>query len=155
MTSSTDETREKLLRHVRKHRGEIEDGVCRLYLSSALTNRYVLHPRKLKEIAKDDIDRFMDFLDSADEQKAADCGRERARAGLSHKVFVDMCTILRIHALRSADQQNYPALEMTISLIDTFASARIAGYIEQFEIQLLDDQEKMRIALARAEQDIP
>jgi hypothetical protein len=155
LNASTDGTKEELLRYVREHRGEIEEEVYELYLSSAFTNRYVLHPRKLKEIAKDDIDQFIGFLDSLDEQKAVNCGNQRARAGLSHKAFVNMGTILRIHALRSADQQNCSALETAITLVDTYVHACIAGYIEQLEIQLLDDQEKMRIALARAERGIP
>jgi hypothetical protein len=42
---------------------------------------------------------------------------------------------------------------MTISLIDAFANARTAGFIEQLEILLLEDQEKMRIAVEKAEQN--
>jgi hypothetical protein len=152
LKSSADGSLEELLKCLREHRKNLEDELGGLYLSYALTNRYVLHPARLKEIARDDVDQYLSFLDSSNEQEAIESGKTRASEGLSLNVFIKMGSLLRLHTLRQIDQQNQPILESTISLIDTFMSARILGYFEQFEVQLLDDQEKMRIALARAEQ---
>jgi hypothetical protein len=146
-----DDSSGTILRGIRDNKTEIEDELGEVYLSAALENRYVLHPRRLREIAKDDIEQFLEFLHSENEQKAKQMGRDRARVGLGHNAFVKMGTILRLQGLIHADPKDFAALKEAITLIDSFLNCCVAGYVEQLEQQLLEDQEKLRIALDRVQ----
>ena len=137
---------------IQQHQMTMREEIANIYRLHVLENRYVLHPRKLDEIAIDDIKQFIGFLNSEDEELALDHGRSRAKIGLSHRALLKMGTYLRSFCSRYTGNQIDEEINTLFIAMDTFLNGSISGYIENMEIILLDDQEKIKRALIKAQQ---
>jgi two-component system cell cycle sensor histidine kinase/response regulator CckA len=140
----------RLLKVVAAHAGELETELSQLYRKSAFDNRYTLHPRRLKELGPETIELFRRFLDSNDSRSVRLEGQKRALEGLHQRPLLETGAVLRrflVQSLPSADRQLLPSL---IQTIDVFMTSLIDGYVDTREVQILGDQQQLRVALSTA-----
>ena len=137
---------------VQENQMTIEEEIINIYRLHVLENRYVLHPRKLEEIAKDDIKQLIGFLNSENEEIAFDHGRSRAKIVLSHNALLKMGTYMRSFCFQYTGNQRAEEASILLNAIDKFLTISTSGYIENLETLLLEDQGKIKRALAKAQQ---
>jgi two-component system cell cycle sensor histidine kinase/response regulator CckA len=140
----------KLIRITKEHENELKEVLNREYANRIFENRYTLHPRRLRELGEEDLRSFIQFLGSQDRAVSTELGKKRAEEGLSNGVVVSICTILRENYTDILLQDTNHLLPAALQYIDTHYSAVLAGYIEEREAQILNDQEQMRLALSTA-----
>jgi putative methionine-R-sulfoxide reductase with GAF domain len=110
--------------------------------ATAFSNRFLLPPRRLPQIAKAEADAFLDFLETGDADRIREQGVKRAEEGLGEQAMLRLGTTLgqfcRDHladeALRAAD---------------VYVDTLLEGFMEGREALVLREQEQIRRALQR------
>ena len=85
----------KLLEILSSKESEIERVIIDTLLSTAFKNKYTLHPRKIRQIGKLEIQNLKEFLAGADEEQTYARGKDLAKTGLSWQSVLAVGTTLR------------------------------------------------------------
>ena len=133
-----------------EHAGELVDLIGSEYTNHIFENRYTLHPRRLRELAEEDLKSFIQYLGSLDQALSTELGKRRAREGLNHGVVVAIGTIFRKKYTDILLQNNNQLLPFALQYLDTYHNSVLDGFIAEREAQILKDQEQMRLALSTA-----
>ncbi|HUT64124.1 MAG TPA: PAS domain-containing protein, partial [Anaerolineae bacterium] len=133
-----------------ENRSEIIDKIHQTFLSSAYENRFILHPRRLKELGPEEVERFIKFLQSLDTSQVIKSGNERAREGLGEKPFLLIGTMLHQFFFDNIKPQDFEVVKTAIKTIDAYVNSYIFGYMSAREHQTLKEQEQLRKALSTA-----
>jgi signal transduction histidine kinase/CheY-like chemotaxis protein len=110
--------------------------------ATAFSNRFLLPPRRLPQIAKAETDAFLDFLKTGDADRIREQGVKRAEEGLGERAILRLGTTLRQFC---RDYQAGEALRAS----DVYADALLEGFMEGREAIVLREQEQIRRALQR------
>ena len=65
-----------------ENRTQLIEQVHETFLSLAYENRFTLHPRRLKELGSEEVERFIAFLRNPDPENVIKGGNDRAFEGL-------------------------------------------------------------------------
>jgi signal transduction histidine kinase/CheY-like chemotaxis protein len=110
--------------------------------ATAFSNRFLLPPRRLPQIAKAETDAFLYFLKTGDADRVREQGVKRAEEGLGEQAMLRLGTTLRQFC---RDYQVGEALRAA----DVYADALLEGFMEGREAIVLREQEQIRRALQR------
>ncbi|TEU14370.1 MAG: GAF domain-containing protein [Anaerolineales bacterium] len=110
--------------------------------ATAFSNRFLLPPRRLPQIAKAEADAFLDFLKTGDADRIRQQGVKRAEEGLGEQA------ILRLGTTLGQFCRDYLADE-ALRAADVYADALLEGFMEGREAVILREQEQIRRALQR------
>jgi len=110
--------------------------------ATAFSNRFLLPPHRLPQIAKAETDAFLDFLKTGDANRIRKQGVKRAEEGLGEQ------TILRLGTTFRQFCRDYLADE-ALRAADVYADALLDGFMEGREAIVLREQEQIRRALQR------
>jgi len=110
--------------------------------ATAFSNRFLLSPRRLPQIAKAETDAFLDFLKTGDADRIRAQGVKRAEEGLGERAMLRLGTTLRQFC------RDYQAGE-ALRAADVYADALLEGFMEGREAIVLREQEQIRRALQR------
>jgi PAS domain S-box-containing protein len=110
--------------------------------ATAFSNRFLLPPRRLPQIAKAEADAFGDFLKTGDIDKIREQGAKRTEEGLGEQAMLRLGTTLRQFC------RDYLADE-ALQAADVYADALLDGFMEGREAVVLREQEQIRGALQR------
>ncbi|MDH4135530.1 MAG: GAF domain-containing protein [Anaerolineae bacterium] len=121
---------------------ELSGRLQEILQATAFSNRFLLPPHRLPQIAKAEADAFLDFLETGDADRIREQGVKRAEEGLGEQAILRLGTTLgqfcRDHladeALRAAD---------------VYADALLGGFMRGREAIVLREQEQIRRALQR------
>ncbi|HID62552.1 MAG TPA: hypothetical protein EYP49_07400 [Anaerolineae bacterium] len=115
--------------------------------TTALSNRLLIAPRRLEEIAQEEVEAFLHFLETADEEEARQRGARRASEGLGEHPILAMTEALR----QSCWMMNLEMEELRIALEATgrYITAFLAGYMSGREKEIMKEQERTRHAFRR------
>jgi hypothetical protein len=146
------ETTKALTQFLQEQSITITEEIAHIYRLHALENRYVLHPRKLDEIAMDDVEQIISFFDSCDEAIALRHGQSRAKIGLNHRALLKTGAYLRSCCFHYARNTSARDMYTLLDVTEKFLNSSISGYIENLKRILLEDQERIARALVKAQQ---
>ncbi|MBC7225970.1 MAG: GAF domain-containing protein [Thermoflexales bacterium] len=127
-----------------------EELVARLWESlqaTLFTNRVTIRPAHLRQIAQEEAEAFLAFLEDGDLAPVRERGARRLRDGLSERAVLDLATTLRLFC---AAHLTSDLLLEGLRATDTYTAAFMEGYLGAREALVLEEQEKIRTALERA-----
>jgi two-component system cell cycle sensor histidine kinase/response regulator CckA len=133
------------------------DKLIRLFseslLANAFNNRFTLHPRRFAEMAVEEADAFLGFLDSRDSSQVFGRGLSLARQGMGEKSLLSLMSSLRIFCREELAERNREIIDAVRDAIEIYSSSLLLGFIDARESQVLTDQEELRRALSTALQE--
>jgi len=131
------------------HKKELIALLEKTLKSGAFGNRYILHPRRLKEMGKEEYVHLINYLNNHDVQKVEKIGQLRASEGLGEQTILSIGTLFRRY-IGINGGFDIPSFESGITVIDMYINAYCKGYMKARESQILKDQEQLRVALSKA-----
>jgi hypothetical protein len=140
----------EVLRTVRQHQKQVYDRLRTMLREAPFSNRLLIAPRRLDEIAQNVAAAFLLFLESEDETAVAHDARNLAREGLGFRSIVMMTEALH----RVCWDILYPEYEAIPALLDAtgrYGVALLEAYMDEREKDLLKEQERTQQALYRAQ----
>jgi two-component system cell cycle sensor histidine kinase/response regulator CckA len=140
----------KLAGFLRARSQSISRDISEAYARHIFKNRYVLHPRRLEELGGEELDRFLAFLLSGEEQETRSLGAKRAAEGLSHRSILSLFAVLEDSFLLPISKEDPSSLRVAEQCLQAYRSAYLDGYIQAREEEILKDQEQLRVALSTA-----
>jgi uncharacterized membrane protein YccC len=109
-----------------------------------MSNRLLISPRRLEEIAQEEVEAFLDFLDTGDEEETRQRGARRASEGLGERSTLAMTEALRRACwMANLDRE---ALRVALEASGRYVNAFLEGYISGREEEILKEQERTRHA---------
>jgi len=112
-----------------------------------MSNRMLISPRRLEEIAQEEVETFLHFLETADEEETRQRGARRASEGLGERSALAMTEALR-RACWMADLDR-EALRVAFEASGRYVNAFLEGYMSGREEGILKEQERTRHAFQR------
>ena len=112
-----------------------------------MSNRLLISPRRLEEIAQEEVETFLHFLETADEEETRQRGAHRASEGLGEGSALAMTETLR-RACWMADLDR-EALRVAFEASGRYVNAFLEGYMRGREEEILKEQERTRHAFQR------
>jgi len=123
-------------------RDELIDRLREVMEATAFSNRFLLSPRRLPQIAQAEADAFLDFLKTGDADRIREQGVKRAEEGLGERAMLRLGTTLRQFCRdKLADE--------ALRAADVYTNALLEGFMEGREAIVLREQEQIRVALQR------
>jgi len=112
-----------------------------------MSNRLLISPRRLEEIAQEEVEAFLHFLDTGDEEETCQRGARRASEGLGERSALAMTEALR----RACWMANLDgeALRVALEASGRYVNAFLEGYMSGREEEILKEQERTRHAFQR------
>ena len=112
-----------------------------------MTNRLLISPRGLEEIAQEEVEAFLHFLETGDEKETRQRGVRRAWEGLGERSALAMTEALRRACwMANLDQE---ALRVALEASGRYVNAFLEGYMSGREEEILKEQERTRHAFQR------
>jgi GAF domain-containing protein len=121
---------------------ELLDRLQEALEATAFSNRFLLPPHRLPQIAQAEADAFLDFLKTGDADRIRAQGVKRAEEGLGEQAMLRLGTTLRQFC------RDYLTDE-ALRAADVYADALLEGFMEGHEALVLREQEQIRRALQR------
>ena len=150
LSEFTRKQKEDFLHLLVKGQSKLVETVIKTLISKAFENRYTLHPRRLKEVASEEVEFFINYFSTPDSQTVIDHGEKRALDGLGERPLLALCTDLRQFSLEISKDYNYESIQYVTETIDCYVEAYLYGYMTERTNQTLKDQEQLRVALSKA-----
>jgi hypothetical protein len=134
---------------MRTHQAALVDALHSALRESAFDNHFSLHPRRLEQIGARQAGLFVDFMDSAERSAVFEEGRELAREGLGEKTVLRVASLL-LHFCMKQFASAPDLLAETVDKADGYSSALLEGFMKGREDHILQEQEKLHLAYAKA-----
>jgi GAF domain-containing protein len=123
-------------------RDELIDRLREALGATAFSNRFLLSPRRLPQIAKAEADAFLDFLKTGDADRIRKQGVKRAEEGLGERSTLRLGTALgQFCRDKLADK--------ALRAADVYTNALLEGFMEGREAIVLREQEQIQRALQK------
>ncbi|MFB0537079.1 MAG: hypothetical protein ACETWR_19125 [Anaerolineae bacterium] len=112
-----------------------------------MSNRLLISPSRLKEMAQEEVETFLHFLETGDEEETRQRGAHRASEGLGERSALAMTEALR----RACWMANLDgeALRVALETSGRYVNAFLEGYMSGREEEILKEQERTRHAFQR------
>jgi len=133
-----------------KTKSELIEEVAKTLTSRAFENRYTLHPRRLKEIASEEVEIFINFFSTRDTEAIIEHGKKRSIEGLGERPLLALFKIYQECSLALSKDHNYDSLHYASETVCSFMETYLHGYMTERIKQTLTDQEQLRRALSTA-----
>jgi len=112
-----------------------------------MSNRLLISPRRLEEIAQEEVEAFLHFLETGDEKETCQRGVRRASEGLGERSALAMTEALRRACwMANLDRE---ALGVALEASGRYVNAFLEGYMSGREEEILKEQERTRHAFQR------
>jgi hypothetical protein len=112
-----------------------------------MSNRLLISPHRLGEIAQEEVEALLHFLEIGDEEETRQRGARRASEGLGQRSALAMTEALR-RACWMADLDR-EALRVILEASGRHVNAFLEGYMSRREKEILREQERTRHAFQR------
>jgi len=112
-----------------------------------MSNRLLISPSRLEEIAQEEVEAFLHFLETGDEEEARQRGVRRASEGLGERSSLTMTEALRGACwMANLDGE---VLRVALGASGRYVNAFLEGYMGGREEEILKEQERTRHAFQR------
>jgi len=133
-----------------KRQSELVEEVSKTLISKVFENRYTLHPRRLKDIASEEVEIFINFFSTRDTEAIIEHGKKRSVEGLGERPLLALFKIYQKCSLAISKDHNYDSLHYALETVGSFMETYLHGYMTERIKQTLTDQEQLRRALSTA-----
>jgi hypothetical protein len=133
--------------HLISQKAAITSDLHQTLQATALSNRLLIAPRRLEEIAQEEVKALLHFLERGDEEETRQRGTRRASEGLGERSALAITEALR-RACWMADLDR-EALRVALELSGRYVNAFLEGYMSGREKEILKVQERTRHAFQR------
>ena len=133
-----------------KTKSELIEEVAKTLISRAFENRYTLHPRRLKKLASEEVEIFINFFSTRDTEAIIEHGKKRSIEGLGERPLLALFRIFQKCSLAISKDHNYDSLHYASETVGSFMETYLHGYMTERIKQTLTDQEQLRRALSTA-----
>jgi hypothetical protein len=113
----------------------------------ALSNRLLIAPRRLEEIAQEEVEAFLHFLEMGNEDETRRRGARRASEGLGERSALAMTEALRRACWTPNLEQE--TLRVALEASGRYVNALLEGYMSGQKEEILKEQERTRHAFQR------
>jgi hypothetical protein len=135
----------KLAQQVEICRADLVGSYLGVLRETLFSNRAEVRPSMLKQIAADEAEMFLAFLNQP-AFSAAEHGSQLYRTGLSERVILRLGHVTRLFFLANLESnQITPMLET----VDAYQEAVIHGFVQELEKYYLSEVERTRNTLQR------
>ena len=136
---------EQAARWLYARRAQLEAAYLAALRAALFANRPEIRPSLLAQIARDELDFLLQYLDSPAPTRAAEHGRRLCQRGLGDE------SLLRLGAATRTLCQDLPAglRPAALALAETYHCEVMRGFIAAQRAQILEEQERIRVALQR------
>ncbi|MCS7177773.1 MAG: GAF domain-containing protein [Anaerolineae bacterium] len=128
-------------------REELERRLWESLQATLFTNRVTIRPAHLGQMAREETEAFLAFLQDGNLTPIRERGAQRLRDGLGEKAVLDLATALRLFC---AAHLTGDRLVEGLRVADAYMGAFLEGYLEAREAMILEEQEGLRAAFERA-----
>jgi hypothetical protein len=111
------------------------------------SNRMHVAPRRIRQVADDEVAALMSLFSSRDAQPIEARGAHLLRQGLGHQSIIQLTSALRKCAPELTDHPTSP--DTAIQLLETYTSALLTGYFAAHEEELRHEQQLTHEAYVR------
>ena len=121
--------------------------------ATGLSNRLLISPGRLAEIAQEQVEAFLGFLETGDEEEIRQRGACRASEGLGEGSVLAMTEALRRACWTSnpgKEALDREALDVALEASGRYVNAFLEGYMSGRQEEILREQERTRSAFQRA-----
>jgi len=112
-----------------------------------MSNRLLISPRRLEEIAQEEVEAFLHFLEAGNEKETRQRGARRASEGLGERSALAMTEALRWACWMA--NLGREALRVALEASGRYVNAFLEGYMSGREGEILKEQERTRHAFQR------
>lgn len=133
-----------------KQRTQLIQQVQEALTSLIFENRYTLHPRRIPELCREDVEAFFTFLQRFEEQEVLALGARRAEEGLGERILLVMGNVFRQYVLNHLSVFRSKAVTASIKVVDQYMALYLEGYLTALRDKTLMEQEQLRKALSTA-----
>ena len=113
-----------------------------------MSNRLLISPSRLGEIAQEEVEAFLHFLETGDDEEARQWGARRASEGLGARSALTMTEALRRACWMETPSRE--ALRVALEASGRYVNAFLEGYMSGRQAEILREQERTRSAFQRA-----
>jgi len=128
---------------------DLQSATWRILQDLTYENRYTLHPRLLKSVANEEVDFFLEIIQSHNIELIREHGAERAFQGLSEMAILQIIALFR-KTLLEISSSEVELLRYGLSVIDEYSEHYLTQFLRTTQQEILEDQEELRQALADA-----
>jgi hypothetical protein len=115
--------------------------------ATALSNRLLIAPRRLEEIAQEETEALLHFLETGEEEGTRQRGARRASEGLGERSALAMTEALRRACwMSNLDRE---ALHLALEASGRYVNAFLEGYMSGRQEEILKEQERTRHVFQR------
>jgi PAS domain S-box-containing protein len=139
-----------ILEILEKSRDELVDRVRKSLLQNVFENRFTLHPRRIQELSHQEIERLTNFLNTLRIEQAIERGKMLNNEGIGKGSLQLIGRVLRQFIFERMKDRPNTYLLTANKILDLYSDQCFFGYMEEWEQQILRDQEQLRRALSTA-----
>ena len=133
-----------------EHHSQLVDAIQNTVLSLAFDNHHSLHPRRIKELAREMTEYFLAFAKGQPEVAAHDYGRNLLLEGLGARTLLAIGRELQQFCWSSLAEHDIEILNGGLNAAMNYQEQLLTGYLEEREAGILQKQEQLRRALSAA-----
>jgi hypothetical protein len=116
--------------------------------ASLYSNRMLVAPRRIREVAQEETQSLLDFFVVRDRSAALERGARLAQEGLGQRSVISMMSALRLAGWEIARRQTR-MMEM-VTAVEAYTEALLEGYMAAFEEDLRREQQRTHEAYVRS-----
>jgi two-component system cell cycle sensor histidine kinase/response regulator CckA len=129
---------------------ELVDRIRKSLLLNVFENRFTLHPRRIQELSRQEVERLINFLKTLRIEQAIDRGKKLNNEGIGKGSLQLIGRVLRQFIFEQLKDKPNTHLLTANKILDLYSDQCFFGYMEEWEHQILHDQEQLRRALSTA-----
>lgn len=115
---------------------------------SMYANRMLVAPRRINEVAKEEVGSLVHFLERHEQDRVRERGINLAEEGLGQRAIVNMASMLRLGCLNLA--QDRDDLVRIADVAEEYTRALLEGYCAGYEEALRREQQRTHEAYVRS-----
>jgi PAS domain S-box-containing protein len=133
-----------------EHHSQLVETHLSIFLSLAFDNHHSLHPRRIRELAREMTDFFLEYAKGRPEAVPEEYGRTLLLEGLGARTLLALGRELQRFCRSSLSGRSIEALAAGLEVAARYHEQLMAGYLEEREVNILQKQEQLRRALSAA-----
>jgi PAS domain S-box-containing protein len=131
-------------------RDELVDRIESDLLQNVFQNRFNLHPRLIRELSVQVVEHFKDFLRTFNVAQAREWGKELNNKGLGKTSLQLIGRAIRQFIFERLEVEASTYMLTANKILNVYSDQCFLGFMEEWEQQILEDQEQLRRALSTA-----
>jgi hypothetical protein len=135
-----------LIEHITQAQQQIIENIRQALSERIFDNRYTFHPRRLQEVAGEELLHFKSFIETNDTQAVKEIAQRRMTEGFGLSSVLAVGMTLQKFFFREIGRAQGGLLEAGLTAVSEYMDAYLTGYVKAMETSILAEQEQTRRA---------